>query len=435
MSETDPTELTVQIRQARGKFVAMASTYCLGVFNDNFFKQAAALVALYLAEQHAIPATRGEDLQNLGTAMFMLPWLLFAAPAGWMADRFCKRNIVIFSKALELAAMLCGGVGIIVLSWPLVMAMLFLMGLQACIFSPALNGSIPELYPAAYVIKANSFMKMLVTSGNLVGIIAAGVVLNFQQKIWGDVWLGRAIVGVGVVAVAMAGLGMSFGTVRRPAADPGARFPWAGPWRTLKDLRHIRRTDRLLTTNILADAFVWFIAVWQILIVNKIGAGMFHLTTLQTSFLLLPELLGVGVGGLLAGRVATGDRWYRVLPLAMLVLAAATGLVALTPALPEPGQIPWLVAMLALAGIAGGVMLVPMESFFQTRPAAAQKGAVIAVGNFTAFLGMILSAVANAVMVALALKAPPTARFLVVGGLTLLAAGWLWRALAREGAP
>ncbi|MCY2925470.1 MAG: MFS transporter [Planctomycetota bacterium] len=175
MSEIETTELAGQIRQARGKFVAMAGAYCLGVFNDNLFKQAAALVALYIAHD--------AGLQNLGAIMFTLPWLLFAAPAGWLADRFPKRHIVIASKALELAAMLCGAAGIILVNWPLILTMLFIMGLQACIFSPALNGSIPELYPPTYVIKANSFMKMLVTAGNLVGIIAAGLLLATEELV------------------------------------------------------------------------------------------------------------------------------------------------------------------------------------------------------------------------------------------------------------
>lgn len=422
MSDTDTTELAGQIRQARGKFVAMAGAYCLGVFNDNFFKQAAALVAIYIAKQ--------PGLKDLGAVMFSLPWLLFAAPAGWLADRFPKRNIVILSKALELAAMLCGAVGIILVNWPLMLTMLFTMGLQACIFSPALNGSIPELYPPAYVIKANSFMKMLVTAGNLVGIIVAGLVLNFQQEAWQGVWLGQVLVAGGVVAVALAGLAMSFGAVSRPAADPAVKFPWAGPWSTIKALWHIRRTDRLLTTNIVADAFVWFIAVLQILIITEVGEAVFKISTAGTSFLLMPELLGVGLGGLLAGRIARGDRWYRVVPLAMLALAAAASLAACMPFLPKACHEVWFVAMLALAGLAGGVMLVPMESFFQTRPASGERGAVIAVSNFTAFVGMSFSGLANIALTALGIA--PVQRFFVVGGLTLLAAAWVWRALRKE---
>ncbi|MCY2925870.1 MAG: hypothetical protein NT031_10595, partial [Planctomycetota bacterium] len=114
-------------------------------------------------------------------------------------------------------------------------------------------------------------------------------------------------------------------------------------------------------------------------------------------------------------------------------LAGATGAVALMPLLPAGLHQPWVVTMLALAGLAGGVMLVPMESFFQTRPAAGEKGAVIAVSNFTAFVGISLSGVANGALGALGIG--PTERFLAVGGLTLLAAAWVWQALRKEDRP
>jgi acyl-[acyl-carrier-protein]-phospholipid O-acyltransferase/long-chain-fatty-acid--[acyl-carrier-protein] ligase len=198
-------------------------------------------------------------------------------------------------------------------------------------------------------------------------------------------------------------------------------------------LGRIRRTDRLLTIDIAADAFVWFVAVLQILILNVIGTAIFDLSPLSTSFLLLPELLGVALGGLLAGWIAKGDRWYRVLTPAMFALAVSASLVALTPLLPGPLRQAWVVAMLALAGLSGGVMLVPMESFFQTRPRPGQKGTVIAVGNFTGFVGMSLSGVANDVMARLGMY--PTTRFVVVGAMALLVALWLRRALRKEDRP
>ncbi len=89
------------IRKARGNFAAMASTYCLGVFNDSFFRTSAMLIAVAAGEKTA---------QGLVMAVFTLPYLLFAAQAGWLADRFPKSHIVIGAKVLELAVMICGGI-------------------------------------------------------------------------------------------------------------------------------------------------------------------------------------------------------------------------------------------------------------------------------------------------------------------------------------
>ncbi|MGL1933360.1 MAG: MFS transporter, partial [Desulfotalea sp.] len=137
------------IRTARGKFIAMASAYCLGVFNDNYFKQAAMLLAV---------SAGLSNLQGTATILFSLPFIIFASYAGWVADRFAKKRVVIAAKGLECVAMLIGAAGLIFGSWPCILAMLFLMGLQSTFFNPALNGSIPELYPEAYVAKANGVL-------------------------------------------------------------------------------------------------------------------------------------------------------------------------------------------------------------------------------------------------------------------------------------
>ena len=124
-------DILQQIRRARGKFIAMAVTYSLGVFNDQFFKQAAFLMAI---------AAGRKEIQGYATIIFSLPYIVFAAYAGWMADRFSKRHVVIGAKVLELAAMICGAIGILSGNWTLILLMVGLMGLQSAIFAPALNG-------------------------------------------------------------------------------------------------------------------------------------------------------------------------------------------------------------------------------------------------------------------------------------------------------
>ncbi len=397
----------------------MAATYSLGVFNDNFFKQAASLMAVYAGRQ---------TFQSAIGVAFTLPFLLLAAPAGWLADRFPKRTIVIASKAMELAAMACGAVGIATESWPLVLVMMFLMGAQSTLFSPALNGSIPELYPAEHVLAANSTLKMVTTAAMLAGIILAGVALAYKIPLWGGVPAGRMLVAAGVVAVALAGVLLSLGVPRRPAARPDAKFPWSGPVDTLRTLWNLR-TDRLLTVVLLADAFVWAVAVLQVLLVNQLGKE-FCLTERGTSYLVVAELGGVAVGGLLARRLASGERWFRALPGAMFVLAGAMLLQGAAPQLPAPLRLLAVWTLLGIAGVAGGLLLVPLEAFFQVRPDPGQKGRIIAAANFAAFLAMMLAAAVSAPMLA---HLPPAMGLAVLGAVTLPAAlGLLWALNGRE---
>jgi acyl-[acyl-carrier-protein]-phospholipid O-acyltransferase/long-chain-fatty-acid--[acyl-carrier-protein] ligase len=411
----DPQE---QLRRARGRFAAMSGTYGLGVFNDNFFKQAACLLAVYLG---------WPTFQMYVVVLFTLPWLLFPAWAGWAADRFAKRHVVIFAKAIELAAMICGGVGIITVNWTLILVMMFTMALQSTIFSPALNGSIPELYPAEYVVRANSRLKSLVLMSNLVGIILAGVLLDFKQIVWG-VELGRLLVGLGVIAIALIGVAMSLGVDHHPPADPKAKFPWAGPVSTFRELKSMRR-DRLLWVVLLTDAFVWFIAAVQILVINEMGKSRFGLSEKETSYILAAELLGVGVGAFLAARLARGRRWYRILPTGLVILGLLLVGIAAGTLLPHWIQYWFVTSSLVLAGVAGGVLLIPCEAFFQIRPAPEKKGAVIATANFAGFLGMSISGLFYGGL--LALNMAPLHRLGVLGATAVLTAIWLQRALRK----
>lgn len=431
---SDPVEAE-QIRRARGKFLAMAGAYSLGAFNDNFFKQAACLLAISINQP---------ELQGYAAAVFTLPFILLAAPAGWLSDRFPKRRIVIAAKCLEVCAMTCGAIGICLLNWPLILVMIAAMGLHSTIFGPALNGSIPELYPAGYIIKANSLMKMATTMAILVGIVLAGLALGRRGVAWGGVELGRATVAAAVLGTSVLGLLVSLGVPRRPAASPEAKFPWTGPIDTVKVLLQTRK-DPLLAMVIWIDAFVWGLAALQVLIINKMGKTQLGLDEAATSYLVVSELAGVAVGGLLCGRIASScetsrkgaSQWTRVLAPAMLLLGASMGLLALAPMVPEQVGLPWgmsarmlcIVCLLLPAGLAGGMLLVPLESFIQARPQPQHKGQIIAAGNFAAF-GAIL--IAGLLSVPLNLYVLPTSGFGILAVPAIVVAAMLPRILRKS---
>ncbi len=412
--------VTEQVRQARGKFLAMAGTYSLGVFNDNFFKQAACLLAF--------DAGRA-NLQGYAGALFALPFIIFAAPAGFLADRFAKRRVVIAAKALELAAMICGAVGMCIGNWPLMLIMVFTMGLQATIFGPALNGSIPELYPASHVLKANSVLKTATTVAILLGIIFACMAIGQKQAGWRGIAAGRLIVAGGVLTMSVLGLLLSLWVPSRSAANPAAKFPWTGPADTVRALAGLR-TDRLLAGTVVLDAYVWFAAALEVFIINSLGKTQFHMHDADISFLQVPLLAGVAVGGLACGRLATSDRWHRVLAPAALAMGAALLLIAAVPLL--NGLLPQIAAsclLLFCTGTAGGILLVPLEAFIQARPPADRKGQVIAAANCTAFLGIMAGGLAFNLLDYLM---RPTAAFGVLGALTLLVGVAVWKAMPRD---
>ncbi len=389
----------------------MAGTYCLGVFNDSFFKQAVFLIAVSLGMK---------EMQGYVAIVFTLPYIFLAAPAGWLADRFAKRHVVIAAKVLELTAMIAGAAGILLGAWYLVLTMAFIMGLQSCVFSPALNGAIPELFPPAGVTRANAVLKAVVTVAILAGFASAGIVRDL-----GGAWALSTI----IIGAALLGVFVSFATPYRPPADPDARFPWWGIVDTLKRLVHIRRDPPLAHTVVVA-VFIWSLGQLQLLLINPMGVTQFGWSDSATSLLLACELVGIAIGGVLAGRWAAGKGWQRLLAPSLAVMAGLLGAVWAVPLLPgETARYGALMFLLLGGGITGGLVLIPCEAFIQVRPAAGQRGAVIASANFAIFCGIAL---AGGVANLLNLTFLPTDSFALVAAVTGLFAYYVYRTLSER---
>ena len=402
-------DLKDQVRRARGKFIAMATSYSLGVFNDNFFRQATLLLAVGAGVKW---------YQGAAMALFSLPYLLFAALAGCMADRFSKRRVVIGAKGLEVAAMVCGAVAICTGNPYLMLAIVFLMGFQSAIFGPSINGSIPELYPPEYVTRANARLKAATTSAILLGVALAGFLLDFDKVIWGGMHGGRALVAAVAVVIGVVGFAGSFGVPRRPAADPKAKLPWTGPLNTVGELWRIRK-DRLLAVVIGTQTFVFFVGSVQMLLINELGLHQYGLSKRLTSSLIFVELFGIAVGGMVSPLLSRGRAWYRVFGPAALGLTLTMACVALVPALPDAAELATLYVLLGMAGFLGGIMLIPSEAFIQVRPDPHRRGAVIAAANFAVFVGLFLSGFVAAGLLKLFVR--PTTAFGALAVMGLIA--------------
>jgi MFS family permease len=358
----------------------MAATYFLGVFNDNFFKQAALLLAV----------TAGlSGLQGKATMLFSLPFILFSAYGGWLADRFPKRQVIIGVKFLEVIAMLMGAYGILTLSWTWILAMVALMGLQSTFFGPALNGSIPELYPSWYVTKANAFLKLVTTSAILLGMAAAGIALD-QHWLETEIPFGRVLVAVVVLLVAFTGVITAFGIKRVECAGNHVHFPWTGPLVSLKDSINLYHDPPLLLA-VVGDTYFYFLSLIAVMVINTMGISELHMSATATSLLAVSLMVGVCIGALVAARITSPERWSHVLAPAsfgMGICLFAAGMVAGMEL-----DLQWLLLLLSLAGagICGGIFLIPFTAFIQVRPQQNQKGKIIAAANFCAFSGMLVA--------------------------------------------
>ena len=375
---------------SRKTLLGMGSCYAMGTFNDNFFKQAALLLA----------ATAGVGyVQGVATILFALPFVICSAWAGWLADRVPKRDLVIRSKYVELGAMLLGVLALLFTSWAGMVIVIFLMGLQSTFFSPALNGAIPENFSADEVPRINALMKLATTLTILLGFALGGLFLGvpdfLPEKLVpdGDFGTGRIIVGVIGVVMAALGIVTAFAIRKSPSAVMSdAPFPLLGPADSLRHAAACKREDPPLFLALAGEAFFYAFSSFVLLCINNLGIRQLGLGVMATSMMAVSLSSGVCIGAIVAGR-QEAMIWRRYLfPAGVGMLAGIlfSSLVVLLPGGPLL-MTGFLLTVFLLTGICAGMFLIPLVSTIQLRPAETERGKVLGISNFASFSGIILS--------------------------------------------
>lgn len=400
---------------ARRQMALMGSCYALGAFADNFYKQAAVLMAAALAMT---------GIQSWATVLFSLPFVLFSAWAGWLADRLPKKQVIVAAKALELCAMLAGAWMLYTVNWAGILAVMFLMASQSTMFSPAINGSIPELFHKQDVPRVNAAIKAFSTVAILAGMALAGLFLDLRSQTDGVLEtaansassvFGRAAAGIFLLAISTLGLGLSF-FLQKSRVQPGktAPFPLAGPLCSLNHAKESRK-DPALFLVLCADCWFYAIAVIAVISIANLSFALGYGNTLS-GMLAAVLMTGVAAGSLFAGRHSP-ESWQTLLLPACLGMALTLALCALSPLLPDAGYLQpvWLGLCLFACGLCGGMYLIPLESAIQVLPAPEEKGKIIALSNCMSFSAMVLAGAAFAFIGLL----PPALTFLVYAAATL----------------
>lgn len=356
----------------------------MGLFNDNFYKEAALFLAVML---------NNTTVQALAAGCFTICYMLGAAPGGWCADKFAKGHVIIAAKGIEVAAMIIGAIGIWTGSWPLIITMIGLMGAQSAVFSPAMNGSIPELYPKEYVQTANTVVRIVSTSAIFIGMALAGYLMDMQMPSWRGMPQGVFLVGVLVLVAALVGFAVAFWAPRIKAQGGDVPFPRTGPLESLRELYKIRK-DPLLAVCVCGNVFIWSMAAVLTLLTVNLGISQFGMTSRMTAGVKILFLIGVAVGGALSNLIAKGDRFFKIFVPTIYVMGGLLIIAGFSYyyLLPVAVAKVVVIVLISLVGIAGGVDIIPLESFIQIRPVPGEKGRVIAAANFAVFTVMTFGA-------------------------------------------
>ena len=386
------------------RFLPLLVTQTLGALNDNLFKNALVVLALFQAGEH------GPVLVALSGGVFILPYVLFSALAGQLADRGEKSRLIRATKLWEVALMALAAIGFLTGSMALLMAVLFGLGMQATFFSPLKYSILPDHLQEQELVAGNGLIEAGTFLGILAGTIAGGALMLTDD--------GGAVVSVAGLAVAAAGLAAAFGVPRAPAADPGLRLGWNLPRETWALLAEARGNQPVWLA-ILGLSWFWTIgatllAAFPVIAKDTLGAGGSVVTLLLTVF-----ALGVGAGSLACARILAGEISPRLVPWAALgitIFTADFAFAALAaagdPHLVTAGGV--LVAPLGwrmltdlfLLAACGGLYSVPLYAIVQEWSPTPQRARMIAANNVANAAWMAIGAGAAAALAAAGLGAP-----------------------------
>jgi len=359
----------------------MGLAYALGTFNDHFFRSAFLLLAVTYDQN---------NLQDASALLFFLPFALFSAWTGWLADHLPKKSIIVCSKTLELAAMGLGLLSMHAMHWNGMMAAICIMGLQSALFSPALNGSIPEIVPVETVPKVNALFKLAAISALLLGIALAGLLeAMIPEEIHGH---GRLPVGLAAMLASLASLAAAIAMRHTPRPQGAPRpFPLFGPVDSLRQTLNCRIEDRPLFLALAGESVFYAISAFAVLCIHGLATQQTDLSHTSAGLLSVSLLAGVCAGSLRAGKREAAS-WRRTLLPAGCGMAVGLLLASAAPLL--PGTWPpffFLLAVSACTGFCGGLYFIPLTSFIQISPASTDKGKILGISNFAAFSGIIIA--------------------------------------------
>lgn len=378
------------------RFAPFFITQFAGAFNDNLYKNALVLLLTFAS----VPVLGLSDamLLNLGAFLFIVPFFLFSAFAGQLADKYEKSAIIRYIKLWEVGIMVLAAAALWFEWYALLLGLLFLLGIQATFFGPVKYALLPQALTDRELVGGNALVEMGTFVAILLGTLAAGVVVAFEQA---HLWL-----AVGVLLVAVIGYLASRSIPPLPASAPELKISYnilRETWRIVKTARE----NRPVFLAIMAISWFWFLGASYLTQFPSFGADVLGVSETGISVLLAVFTLGIGAGSMLCEKMSRHQVELGIVPIGSLGLSLfGIDLFFSIPA--QPSEV--LLAPLALLqddtcqrvlidllgiGVFGGFFIVPLYAYVQQRTAPDRRARIIAANNILNALFMVVSAMAG----------------------------------------
>jgi MFS family permease len=418
-----------QLLQSR-RFLPLFGTQFLGAFNDNVYKN--ALVILIIFQGSTLYGIDTNIIVTLSAGIFILPFFLFSAIAGQVADKYEKSFLIRRIKILEIIIMSFAVVGFYLESIAMLIVLLFLMGTQSTLFSPLKYSILPQHLEERELTGGNGLLSMGTFLAILLGTILGGILVSIAP--YGPFF----IAGV-VVILAILGFLGSLWIPEALAPDPKIKIRWNFVSQTFKIIQYAGE-NRSVFIAVLAISWFWFVGATYLSQVPAYSKNILGSDNQVVTLLLAMFSVGIGLGSLMCEKLSKGHIELGLVPLGAIgitlfsidIYFASQHFVALS--LPQ-GEMnasqflaisgSWRVLMdLVLIGLFGGFYVVPLSATIQHRSNPAHRAQIIAAGNILNAFFMVVSALATVGMLHFGFSIPEI--FLSLGVLSAIVIGLLF---------
>lgn len=419
------------------RFTAMFITQFMGAFNDNLFKQALLLVLTYsVASQMGMKIS---TLNNLAAMLFILPYFLFSALAGQLADKYEKSKLTVNIKILEIVIMVIAVFGFFMQLYWLLFVALFLLGTQSTFFGPIKYAYLPQVMHEDELVGANGLFQMGTSLSILFGMIVAGVLTQLPNAY---VWICTT-----VMLVAILGLMGAKNIPHTPATQPNLTVNWniiTTSWQTIQFLYGFP----LLFFIILGNSWFWFYGATFLTQVPEFSKTILHGNEVVVIFMLGLFSIGVSIGSLLCKQFTKNQVSLKLLPFGIAGLSvfaidlffslrgidniqlSAENLLGISELLAIDGSVRVFMDLFFL-GFSGGIYIVPLYAYMQAYAPKSHRARVIGANNIFNAIFMVTSAIV-AIMALSELSLSLPQLFLITGVLNLIFGGFLYLKLHKH---
>jgi MFS family permease len=388
------------------RFRPFFSTQFLGAFNDNMFKT--ALITLVAFHATDLTILDGGTLATILPGLFILPYFLFSATAGQLADKFEKSQIIRYVKVFEIGIMLFASAGFFLHNIWLLSTALFMMGIHSTIFGPVKYSYLPQHLSEAELIGGNGMLEMGSFVAILLGqVLGAWLAIQSQHEI---------ITSLAILLIAVMGYATSRGIPNSPAAAPKLQINWNPVSETYHSIQFIWG-NQTIWLAIIAISWFWFYGATLLAQFPNLTKDVLHGD--ESVFIMLLSIfsLGIGIGSLMCeklskGKVELGLVVFGAIGLSIFgadlylnatniheslnLRAFFTSKLFIAFQYDAQGHLIYtfwrLLADIALIGLFGGFYIVPLYALIQTHAEKSHQSRVIAANNIFNALFMVVSA-------------------------------------------